>query len=142
MSTLNVANISDDQSTLTGSNTNLDDRLHFNKTVDTKFVTNGCAKSWVNFDGTGTVAIRESTNVASLVDEGSGRHRINLTSSMSSSNEYAITATKQDVSVNTDCTVFDASNSRSASAYVILSIEEGGKRDSNNTNVIQMGDLA
>ena len=90
MSTLNVANISDDQSTLTGSNTNPDDKLHFNKTVDTKFVTNGCAKAWVklnqNAAGSGDQIINSSLNVSSLDDTGPGSTEINLTNAMDADN--------------------------------------------------------
>ena len=34
------------------------------------------AKAWVNFNGTGTVAIRDSMNVASVTDNGSGDYTI------------------------------------------------------------------
>ena len=50
MSTLNVANISDDQSTLSNS-ANPSDALNNTTTVDTKYVTNGCAKVGHNRDG-------------------------------------------------------------------------------------------
>ena len=66
MSTLNVANISD------GTDT-----------VETSYVVNGSAKAWVNFNGTGTIAVRESYNVASLTDTAIGIYKVNLTSSMS-----------------------------------------------------------
>jgi hypothetical protein len=65
MSTLNVANITD------GTDT-----------VETGYVVNGSAKAWVNFDGTGTVAIRDSVNVSSLVDSGAGNYSINFTNNM------------------------------------------------------------
>ena len=91
MSTLNVANISDDQSTLTGSNTNLDDRLHFNKTVDTKFVTNGCAKAWA---ANGQDLISNSMNCSSIDDLSTGRLEINYTTSFSSEN-YGLGTTAQ-----------------------------------------------
>jgi len=35
-------------------------------------------RAWVNFDGTGTVAIRASGNVSSITDNGTGRYRGNL----------------------------------------------------------------
>jgi len=44
------------------------------------------AKAWVNFNGTGTVAIRDSGNVSSLVDRGTGRYDFNLTNAVSSTN--------------------------------------------------------
>jgi hypothetical protein len=44
------------------------------------------AKAWVNFNGTGTPAIRDSENVASLTDNGTGECSTNFTASMSSAN--------------------------------------------------------
>jgi hypothetical protein len=41
----------------------------------------GC-RAWVNFNGTGTVAIRASGNVSSLTDNGVGDYNINYTTSM------------------------------------------------------------
>ena len=55
-------------------------------TVDTQFVVNGSAKSWCNFDGENTIAIRDSLNVASLTDDGTGDYRTNFSSSMSNAN--------------------------------------------------------
>ena len=39
-------------------------------------------RSWVNFNGTGVVAIRGSGNVSSLVDNGIGHYTINFTAAM------------------------------------------------------------
>ena len=41
------------------------------------------AKAWVNFDGSGTIAARDSFNVASLTDNSTGQYNVNLTNSMS-----------------------------------------------------------
>jgi hypothetical protein len=41
----------------------------------------GC-RAWVNFNGTGTVAIRASGNVSSITDNGVGDYTINLTTAM------------------------------------------------------------
>ncbi len=49
------------------------------------------AKAWVHFNGTNTVAISASANVASIVDNGTGDYTINLTNSMASAN-YAVPA--------------------------------------------------
>jgi hypothetical protein len=48
----------------------------------------GC-RAWVNFDGTGTVAIRASGNVTSITDIGTGDYTVNLTNAMPDSN-YSI----------------------------------------------------
>jgi hypothetical protein len=48
----------------------------------------GC-RAWVNFNGTGTVAIRASGNVSSITDNGTGRYRINFSVAMLDTN-YSI----------------------------------------------------
>lgn len=45
----------------------------------------GC-RVWVNFNGTGTIAIRASGNVSSLTDNGTGDYTVNFTNSMPDSN--------------------------------------------------------
>ena len=46
----------------------------------------GLAKAWNNFNGTGTVAIRESFNVSSLTDNATAEQSSSLTNSMSNAN--------------------------------------------------------
>lgn len=44
------------------------------------------AKAWVNFNGTGTVAIRASGNVSSITDNGTGVYTVNFTNPMPDAN--------------------------------------------------------
>lgn len=69
MSTLSVSNITD------GTDT-----------VGTSYVLNGSAKVWVNFNGTGTVAIRDSLNVTSITDGGTGVYSYNITNALGNTN--------------------------------------------------------
>jgi hypothetical protein len=46
----------------------------------------GTAKAWVNFNGTGTVAIRASYNVSSITDNGTGDYTVNFTTAMADAN--------------------------------------------------------
>ena len=46
----------------------------------------GIAKAWVNFNGTGTVAIRSSFNVSSITDNGTGDYTVNFTTAMPNAN--------------------------------------------------------
>ena len=39
-------------------------------------------RAWVNFNGTGTVAIRASGNVSSITDNGTGDYTVNFTTAM------------------------------------------------------------
>jgi hypothetical protein len=43
-------------------------------------------RAWVNFNGTGTIAIRASGNVSSITDNGVGDYTINFTTAMSDAN--------------------------------------------------------
>jgi hypothetical protein len=45
----------------------------------------GC-RAWVNFNGTGTVAIRASGNVSSITDNGAGDYTVNFTTAMPDAN--------------------------------------------------------
>ncbi len=56
------------------------------KTVPTDTVVDGSAKAWVNFNGTGTVAIRRSFNVSSITDNGTGDYTVNFTAAMVDAN--------------------------------------------------------
>ena len=44
------------------------------------------ARAWVNFNGTGTVAIRASGNVSSVTDNGTADYTVNFTTSMPDTN--------------------------------------------------------
>jgi hypothetical protein len=59
-------------------------------TVPVATVAQGSAKAWVNFNGTGTVAIRASFNVSSITDNGTGDYTVNFTTAMPDAN-YAFT---------------------------------------------------
>lgn len=43
-------------------------------------------RAWVNFNGTGTVAIRASGNVTSITDNGTGDYTVNFTTAMPDAN--------------------------------------------------------
>jgi hypothetical protein len=49
-------------------------------------------KAWVNFNGSGTVAIRASFNVSSITDNGTGNYTVNFTTAMVDAN-FATTGT-------------------------------------------------
>ena len=66
---------------VTDSNGNLQ---HFSKPAQ-------FTRAWVNFNGTGTVAIRGSGNVSSITDLGTGQYTVNFATSLAAN--YAITAT-------------------------------------------------
>jgi hypothetical protein len=64
--------------------------LSFNSGYGSSAVAYGC-RAWVNFDGTGTPAIRASGNVSSITDNGTGDYTVNFTTAISDAN-YSVTA--------------------------------------------------
>jgi hypothetical protein len=59
------------------------------------------ARAWVNFNGTGTVAIRASGNVSSITDNGTGDYTVNFTTAMADAN-YAISTATSAADANND----------------------------------------
>jgi len=59
-----------------------------NGTVNAPGLANG-VKAWVNFNGTGTVAIRSSYNVSSITDNSAGNYTVNFTTALADAN-YAV----------------------------------------------------
>ena len=51
------------------------------------------AKAWVNFNGTGTVAIRASFNVTSITDNATGAYTVNFTNALADANFSAVQTT-------------------------------------------------
>jgi len=62
--------------------------LQFNSGYGSVATAYGC-RAWVNFDGTGTVAISASGNVSSITDNGTGDYTVNFTNAMPDAN-YAV----------------------------------------------------
>lgn len=69
--------------------------LRVNTLQDTAGVERYTARAWVNFNGTGTVAIRAAGNVSSITDRGVGLYTVNFTTAMPDAN-YAITGSGRD----------------------------------------------
>ena len=53
-------------------------------------------RAWVNFNGTGTVAIRASGNVSSITDNGTGDYTVNFTTAMPDANYSAVATCSTD----------------------------------------------
>ena len=91
------------------------------------------ARAWVNFNGTGTVAIRASGNVSSITDNGTGNYTVNFTTAMPDANysvccggdryndrtSYALMTATQSYTT-TSVALITASNTGSAADHVIV----------------------
>lgn len=58
------------------------------------------ARAWVNFNGTGTVAIRAAGNVTSITDNGTGNYTVNFTNALPDAN-YSVNAQIRDNGAST-----------------------------------------
>lgn len=86
------------------------------------------AKAWVNFNGTGTVAIRASGNVSSITDNGTGNYTLNFTTAMPDVNycPVGISDVQLNVTNNPRTIQFIAFNTGSLQ---ISTVENGGSAE-------------
>jgi len=123
MSTLNVSNISD------GTDT-----------VGTSYVVNGSAKAWINFNGTGTVAIRDSQNVSSLTDGGTGIYSYTVSNSFANTN-FSCQGTSHAVGAAWMFSPQTFSDSTSTARFYVVT-SSGGAGDASQCDGTIHGDLA
>lgn len=102
MSTLKVTNIQD----TAGGNSSTSAQIY-----------SGRAKAWVNFNGTGTVAIRDDFNVSSITDNGMGDYTINFSTALPDS-DYVWALNERNASNNASTQTFScpAANCESPSS--------------------------
>ena len=72
--------------------------------VPSDTVINGSAKAWVNFNGTGVVAIRAAFNVSSITDNGTGDYTVNFSTAFVDAN-YVTVGSCDRVAAAGDCFV-------------------------------------
>ena len=97
-----------------------------NATVPVDTVVNGTAKAWVNFNGTGTVAIRRAFNVSSITDGGTGDYTVTFTNAMPDAN-YSICGQASLGANGTDPRIFGAAGSDpTASLFEVATTKNDG----------------
>ena len=81
--------------------------------------------AWVNFNGTGTVTIRDSFNIASVADGGTGIYTLNFTRAMPNTN-YAIAGSigRDDSNTRQSGLVRRSGDTKTTSAVLIRTVEE------------------
>jgi len=79
----------DDNATANALTIDSSSNLQFNSGYGSVATAYGC-RAWVNFNGTGTVAINASGNVSSITDNGTGDYTINFATAMPD-NDYSFT---------------------------------------------------
>tara|TARA_R100000995_G_C3436002_1_gene100862 strand:+ start:297 stop:731 length:435 start_codon:yes stop_codon:yes gene_type:complete len=110
------------------------DMLAANAVTDPKENLSGTAKLWINFNGTGTVAIQDSFNVSSITDLSTGKYKITYSSAFSNTNYCILTgqATKNE---NDSDSRFITEVLERTTSYMEVEhafIENGSTRDDSN----------
>ena len=133
--------------TLTGKTTAGDITVTSEGGAATMQMQQGLAKSWVNLNGSGTIAIRDSLNVASLTDYGTGDYRAVFTNSMNNVNHsIQVTTAVSDsptavFQAGTSQTLF-SSGANAFSSYVSSTGGSCVAIDAGVVNITVHGDLA
>lgn len=88
-------------------------------------------RAWVNFDGTGTVAIRAQYNVSSITDNGVGDYTVNFTTAMPDATYAVITGATGAWGTNNTARSIGISSTTAptASAVRIVNIGTGSAED-------------
>ena len=107
----------------------------------------GLIKIWINFNGSGTIAIRDSFNVAGIADEGTGDYTTTFTNAMSSG-DYCETDGSFQTNTSRSTAVQADTHSQIAGSfrikYAVSDDAADGTQAADTTFVQQMfvGDLA
>ena len=97
----------------------------------------GVAAAWVNFNGTGTIAIRDSQGVSGLVDNGTGDYTVNFSSNMGNANYCSTSASRNRATGSTQ-----SGNAVSSKQIQMYETVSGSASDVDNVNLAIHGDLA
>ena len=106
----------------------------------TTYSARGIAKAWVNFNGTGTIAARDSENVSSLTDVGTGRYGVNFSSAFGAA-DYVASGVSQDVTAGSFIST-DNVTLPTASALTFYIFDSGSVVDTARVFITFHGDLA
>ena len=101
----------------------------------------GLAKAWVNFDGTGTVAIRDSYNVSSITDNGTANWGSNYTTALVNTN-YCVQITGSDLGTAASASVAALRSIAVGSCTIATISYSGTSTDRDQVHVAILGDLA
>ena len=102
----------------------------------------GLAKAWINFNGTGTIASRDSFNVTSIQDNGSGQYQYAIANDMAAVNYARLVS----AGLSGSRTVADTGSAGSNTAAVVViitqNIGDASLVDVDDVNSEICGDLA
>ena len=108
----------------------------------TTYSARGIAKAWVNFNGTGTIAARDSENVSSLTDNGTGDYTVNFSNAFAASNYCIVGTCGQTTNDDAFFYINDSATTTTSSIRFRLRTHNGNLNDAVIVNAGIHGDLA
>jgi hypothetical protein len=97
-------------------------------------VAQGTAAAWVIFTGTGTVSIRESYNVGSITDNGTGDYTINFVDSLTDTNYTVVSKSGQ--YGNSNAYPVDGSETVAGIRIIVWDGGQNANRDNSSVHVV------
>jgi hypothetical protein len=101
------------------------------------------AKAWVNFNGTGTAAIRDSLNFSSITDNGTGDYTLTYSNGLSGVFSNIIACSQSGRSITLRAMAYD---SATASSFIMGTYRDAGSTqtafDNSLNDASVFGDLA
>ena len=103
----------------------------------------GLAKAWINLNGTGTIAIKDSNNISSVTDSATGQYVFIYTSNMAN-DDYALSGSAGHISVRDGVLMLPAA-SKTVSQVAVRTGQSNNTDtvyDASDVSTLIHGDLA
>ena len=116
---------------------NVDEIAAKNGTSPVALTKQSAAKAWVNFNGTGTIAARDSLNLSSLTDDATGVYTINFSNAFDGAN-YSVSSAgmrNNSYSTNANTIIVGIKSSTDGSTLTASSVSVTTHHHSDATNV-------
>ena len=110
--------------------------------LDTQFVVNGSAKVWGLFNGTGTIAVRDSFNVSGIIDLAVGKMTVSKTNAMGSVNYTTALRSDLDDAAGSSRTFNPEVYTRAAGSFNFVTYSLSAEEDHAFDEIAVHGDLA
>ena len=113
-----------------------------NNSIATSFVAGGSAKAWVNFNGESTLSVRDSLNIGSVTDNGTGNYTNNFSSAFAAATYNTTGAGGGNLMYLDTSYGYTTSAKTFRSAYPSSTAGNITLADANDVNASHHGDLA
>ena len=101
----------------------------------------GLSKAWIHFDGSGTVAVNDTLNITSLVDNGTGDYTVSIVNDMANAHYSSPCAASSGGAANTD-TMVNPYTWAAGSLALRSNNNSGSAADRSEVNITIHGELA